>query len=76
MATETAHRRVIYQNQLCTDGALLPCTRALRDGHFDFGRDRDGISRDGIFSRFSRSYLGLQNMVFSFDFVAFIHYDV
>jgi hypothetical protein len=66
------------------------CTRALRDGHFDFGRDRDemdpkpwfwdGIGRDGIFSGLFRDFSGFfwdHKILFSsFNFGAFIHYDV
>jgi hypothetical protein len=64
--------------------------RAQRDGHFDFGRDRDGMNlktavsgRDrsgwdfvGIVSGFFGIFRDYKMFVFSFDFAAFIHFDV
>jgi hypothetical protein len=73
-------------------GNSFPCyqVRALWDGHFDFGRDRDRMNlktavsaRDwsgsdflGIVSGFHGIFWDYKILVFSFDFVGFIYYDV
>jgi hypothetical protein len=78
---------IIYSPKNCKiDLNRVPPTRALRDGHYDFGRDWDGMDlktavwgrdRSGwFFSGFFEIFWDYKILFLPFNFAVFIHYDV